>query len=227
LNSELPPTPTTENRSHLSGEQDAVLLQHVLQRAGIADWDVLIVGDGSGNQWELPCGWAYVLIDRATRGRRCDWGGMSAGSINFAETMPYLHALNWYDQHGGGKERLKQQGTLKVHIITDSQVIARWGTQANGAEELPRKHAILFGGMRELRRLGYIFTFHWAPRLDSRFNWLADLLAGLSRRSFLGQIHPGRDETLAQQAMLALGQLQFQDPTTQEAINLYGLHPDG
>jgi hypothetical protein len=151
---------------------------------------------------------------------------MNYGSVNFAETMPYLHAMNWYDMDGGGHDKLKQLGMIDVHIITDSQVIARWGTTAAGNEELPWKHVGFWAGIRELRRLGYRFTFHWAPRCDSLLNWAADLIAGLARREMMKVFNDANMEALAIRAAYAIERVQFADPVTGEPISPYHLNHD-
>jgi hypothetical protein len=222
------PMINADQRRRVSGEPESEVLQAVLDRAGITAWDVLLVGDGSGNEWDKACGWAGVLIDRETRGRRLDWGAMNPGSINFAETMPYLQLINWYDQHGGGKERLRQYGFVRVHIITDSQVIARWGTASAGSGDLPRNHIVMWAGLRELRRLGYQFTFHWANRSESLLNWMADLVAGMARRELLRLLDKfDVGDVISQRAAAAIQGLYFANPLTGEPINIYHLNHDG
>lgn len=204
-------------------------LQAVLERIGNPSWDLLIVGDGSGSGWHHACGWAATLVCNRTQGRRFFYGGMDNGSVNFAESMPYIHALTWYDKHYG-KELLQNLGHLNVHILTDSQVIAQWGTQAmqpDNVSELPRKQLILFAGLREFRRLGYHCRFHWAPRMTSEFNWAADVIAGLARAEVMKAADPsyviGNDH--ATRAANAIGNLVFHDPLTGQPLNPYNVNP--
>lgn len=98
-------------------------------RLDIREWDVLLVGDGSGQTWERVCGWAAILVDRQTRGRRVFYGAANMGSNNFAECLPYLQALTWFDQFHG-RDRLKASGFLRGHVVTDSQAVATWANQA-------------------------------------------------------------------------------------------------
>ena len=53
-------------------------LQTVLDHLGVkeTDWDVVIIGDGSGSDWQSPCGWASVLIDKETRNRKVFYGAI-------------------------------------------------------------------------------------------------------------------------------------------------------
>lgn len=220
--------PSASQRPASQGLPDVELLQAVLTKARVPpNWDILLVTDGSGSGWSGCAGWAATLIESTSRGRRLFYGAANVGSVNFAETMPVLQPINWYDMVGGGKERLRTIGVLRVHIITDSQVIARWGTQAaNLGQSVPRKHAAFYAGLRELGRLGYCFNFHWAGRSTSLLNWTADLLAGLARHQ-IKELNPETNiGSLADQAALALAGVSFADPTTQEAINIYDLNPD-
>jgi len=190
---------------------------------GNPQWDVLLVGDGSGSGWAHACGWAATLICRRHQARRFFYGGMDCGSVNFAESMPYIQAITWYDAHHG-KALLKQLGMLRVHILTDSQVIAGWGTKAmQGHSELPRKHIGLFSAMREYRRLGYHCNFHWAPRMTTELNWAADLMAGLTRREVINagdqSYVVGKDPAI--RAANAIGNLTFFDPDTEQPLDPY------
>ena len=69
------------------------LLDEVLRKAGIQEWDVLIVGDGSGSGWNGACGWCSILVDKLSRGRRVFYGAMNNGSVNVAETMTHIHSF--------------------------------------------------------------------------------------------------------------------------------------
>ena len=192
------------------------LLQQVLRRLQIEEtWDLLIVGDGSGSGWEYGCGWGTVLFARHNPIlRRFFYGGMVCGSVNLAESMPYLQALTWYD-NAHGKRRLSEAGLLRVHVLTDSQTVALWGNRATGpVSRLPRKQLAIWAAMRELRRVGYQPTFHWAPRSTTAANVLADLIAGLSRGAVIQAGNPGSvsGETYGDRAARALENLHLADP---------------
>lgn len=214
---------------------------------GPTDWDLLLVGDGSGSGWSASCGWAATLIDRNNlvarnlNGRRLFFGAAEPGSVNFAESAPYLQAIQWYDVHLG-KDLLDVNGTLRCHIITDSQVIAKWGVAAtNPHGKLPRKGLAIWASMREYARLGYQFEFHWARRQTSELNWLADLIAGLSRAAISDCLNGksaddasdiasgmfarrGRLDVIAA-AEKALDAIDFRHPDTQDALNVYEIQP--
>lgn len=200
-----------------------------MNRLGNPPWDLFIVGDGSGSGWAHACGWAATVIDRNHDARRFFYGAMDCGSVNFAESMPYIQALTWYDTHYG-KELLQRLGYLRVVILTDSQVIAQWGNRAMAPEaaDLPRKQLALWAAMRELRRVGYHCTFHWAPRMTTELNWAADLMAGLTRHAVIQALDPayiaGADPAI--RAANAVGNLVFYNPETGERLDPYGINPD-
>lgn len=186
-------------------------------------WDVIIAGDGSGNAWNQPCGWSGILVDRMYRGRQLFFGGSNVGSVNFAESMPYLTALTWYDARVG-KRLLDQIGALRVHIVTDSQVVAHWGTKAcQVSEPLPRQQIHTWAAIREYRRLGYLLQFHWAERMSSGFNWACDLIAGLSRVSMRSAM-AGEGDDLAARAITQMERIQFL--SGEQLGSLYHIHPD-
>ncbi len=157
-------------------------LAEILAELQITDWDVLLAGDGSGSGWDQGCGWACVLIERVARLRQLFYGGMNAGSINLAEFLPYLQALLHY--HATlGKSRLESRGIVKVHIITDSRVIAHCGNiAADPTQPLPKMHRVMFSTIRQLVAEGYHIHYHWADRCSTTLNQIADLIATLGRR---------------------------------------------
>ena len=169
-----------------------------------------------------------MLIDRETRNRKTFYGAMNQGSINLAEMMPYLQALSWY--HGNhGHARLKIRSPQIVHVITDSQVTALHGNNtSHGHESLPKVgHRALWAAMRDLCSVGYRIQYHWAERSVVNLNYLADLIAGLSRRQIMGiDVNEQGHGELAARAATALTQLKISDPLTGEPISPYHINPD-
>ena len=229
-----PTTPAPETQTGIRANESEqnrnpdVLLHEVIQRIGNPRWDLFIVGDGSGSGWDGAAGWASTLIDNnQQQARRFFYGACNSGSVNFAETMPYLQAMTWYDAHFG-KELLKQKGTLHVCILTDSQVIANWGNKAATTQARPpRKMRAYWAGLRDLRMLGYTFQFYWAPRMTTALNWAADLMAGLTRQEVIKAANPEyiRGENHAERAAAAVANLVFYDPETNTPLNPYNVNP--
>jgi len=219
--------PTAQTREP-APQQDHRTLDTVLAKMQNPQWDVLLVGDGSGSGWDGACGWAATLItNQPIPIRRFFYGAMDCGSVNFAESMPYIQALTWYDnQHG--KERLRTRGHLQVHVLTDSQTIATWGNRAMGpTQDVPRKQFAIWAAMKELRRNGYHCQFHWAPRQTTELNWAADLIAGLSRGAIMRANDPAEVEgdNHATRAANAIDNLRFYDPETGQPLDPHALNP--
>lgn len=158
-------------------------LTTVLAKLGVAidDWDIVLVGDGSGSGWLDPCGWASVLIEKLTDCRRTFYGGMNAGSINLAELLPYVHALSWYHARFGEDRLARSHGILRVHILTDSEVTKNVGTRVMLHGTLPKGNRAMWATILEFGRMGYRMTFHWIGRETMALNWLCDALAGNAR----------------------------------------------
>ncbi len=157
----------------------------VMQMMGVEphEWDVLLVGDGSGTTWNNPCGWASVLIDRNLGLRKTMIGAMNAGTSYLAELIPYVQALSWYIE-GPGKARLldlrmvNPTAKLKVHVITDNQTLA---TQGQG--RMSRRKGFCYWRLIEaFEEEGYAVYWHWLGRSTIALNCLCDYLAGECRR---------------------------------------------
>lgn len=153
-------------------------------------------------------------------------GAMKPASVNMGELMPYYQALTWFHEQYGHK-RLKNVGSLDVHVITDSQVIANWGTQSSNLNvPLPKTGIVYHAGMRELVRMGYQLQYHWAPRSTSLLNWASDLISSLCRRELLKAFNPTLDAgVVSWRAMEAIRSVVFCNPVTGLPINMYDLNP--
>lgn len=160
----------------------------VLKQLGVEEdeWDVMLVGDGSGTTWNSPCGWASILIDKELGLRKTMFGAMNAGTSYLAELVPYVQALAWYTE-GPGKARLADlrlvhpHAKLKVHVVTDNATVAAQG-QGRASR---RKGAFYWSMIESLEENGYAIYWHWKGRSEIGLNRLCDYLAGESRRSLL------------------------------------------
>jgi ribonuclease HI len=158
-------------------------LQELLDEHEIRDWDVLLVGDGSGSQWEHGCGWACVLVQKITLTPKVFYGGASAGTNYVAELEAYFRPLLWYSE-GPGQDLLKRRlrdspasPLGQVHIITDSQLLVR---QANGQAKRD-KNRPLWAVLDCIASRGYQFHWHWMRREDTALNRWADRQSRLMR----------------------------------------------
>lgn len=195
-------------------------LSEILDAAGVNDWDLLLVGDGSGNRWNSPCGWACVLVERGRSPHLC-YGGMSVGSNNLAEVMPYLQALTWYHDATRTPKR-KRVGLVRVVVVTDSQLVVNHGTTAmDPSKALPTRHRAIWAAFREFGRCGYQIEFHYAPRNSSLWNQAADLVASLSRKA-LKNLTLSDGETTSEAVAREMDAISLRDPRNGRVIPLGG-----
>jgi ribonuclease HI len=180
---------------------DNVSFQDVCKVAsdlGIADWDVLLIGDGSGKDWTHACGWGVILVDKHKRGWKDFSGGMSCGTISIAELFPYIYSLLWYNEHYGKVFR-KQLGReaggrpIKVGIITDSKYIADQGASLSTSIKAlceVKVNRQLWYTLMQFEREGYQLDFTWISRESIELNHLVDRMANRSRRAMKGARTP-------------------------------------
>lgn len=179
---------SSPNFARRLGRVELETLPILLERHGIQSWDILLVGDGSGGDWDNPCGWASVSIERAPLTgnlepeRRCWHGGMNFGTVNVAEIMAYVQPLNWFvareeERHRKGRRRAVHQ----VHIFTDSQYCRDMG---GSADRQITKNGVFWSAFDTFARQGFLLYWHWIRRDDVALNVYADLLSKMSRGLF-------------------------------------------
>jgi len=164
-------------------------LDELVDLLKIVDWDVLLVGDGSGNGWSKPCGWGVALIDRMTSRRELFKGAWNFGTIGVAEVMPYFQAMLWYHETMANvlRDRLRiasRSRPIRVHIVTDCQQVAEQGRAlSQGLKSLRevRQNRPLWHGLMQFEREGFQFDFHFLPRTTIALNILADAVANSGR----------------------------------------------
>jgi len=162
-------------------------LQALVEHLGLAGpnaWDALIIGDGSGQDWELGGGWGGVLIDRYSSNRKLVYGAMKPCTVTLAELFPYLQALAWYTARDGPGRRRKKEinatgRNMQIHIATDSLVVATCGMHP----ESRKAHRELWAAIDAYRASGYNITFHHVQREVIDLNILVD---EVSRQARLG-----------------------------------------
>lgn len=150
-------------------------LQEIARSLGISDYDLLLIGDGSGNLVNAPAGWFCTLFDSKSEAIVDHFGGVNGGTNNYAELAPYCHAL--WSYHSQRKDNIG--GIVKVAIISDSEVTVRCG---NG-EYARKANASIWAQIEWFERNHY--RLHWVhvPRNSNAFSEFADHIAGVVRRS--------------------------------------------
>lgn len=130
-----------------------------MARLKIKDWDVLIIGDGSGSNWSKEAGWASVSIERVTLERLVHAGFVNRGTVNLAEMMAYVQPLDWLS--GREADRRKEKKTpiraFQVHIVTDSDYCRATGS---GPGRMMMKNAGLWAVFDVYARHGFVLHWH-------------------------------------------------------------------
>lgn len=156
----------------------------MMRRLNVADddWDVCIVGDGSGQMWDIGAGWGGVVIDKRSRMRKLVYGGMNCGTVFIAEMMPYLHGLMWYYAWLG--EHVEHRKPLiKVHCVTDNEGVATVGHELRGGR-VPghvKKQRELWMAMASFAQRGILLDFTHVPRSEIALNVYTDDVSRKSR----------------------------------------------
>ncbi len=154
-------------------------LDDLLQRLKISRWDWLLIGDGSGSNWGHECGWGCVAINRLTYDRTVFWGAMNRGTVNFAEMMAYLQALNFIAaEEEARRKRTHTVRDRRVHIVTDSDYCRFQGSSGN---LMPKRNGSLWRVFEDYQRHGLVLRWHHRPRTDVELNIYADALSKAAR----------------------------------------------
>lgn len=149
-------------------------LQKLVSSLKGAEWDNILVGDGSGSQWHRAAGWACVNITRMPLSVKPYWGSMNLGTNNVAEIMAYVHPLL-------AIQNITSPGRFRnVHIFTDSQYVQTSGDITGSGRNVTGNGA-LWEIFKSLRRFGLILHWHWIPRDTHPFNAFVDELSRNAR----------------------------------------------
>lgn len=160
---------------------DEETLEALLARLKIKDWDIILIGDGSGSNWSKEAGWASVSIEKLTMERLVHAGMVSRGTVNFAEMMAYLQPLEWLASREADRRKKKtvQTRAYHVHIMTDSEYCRSTGT---GAGRMMQKNAGLWAVFDVFARHGFVLHWHWIPRESCDLNRYCDKLSKMARK---------------------------------------------
>ena len=163
-------------------EDQIEFFQDLLDRFKIKDWDMILIGDGSGSKWNYPIGWAVTAVLKAEMGRKVFYGAMNDGTVNIAEAMAYMQPILWYLRET--QKKRKKSGSITrrvVHIITDSEYVREVGSK--GHVNFPT-HQPLWAVFELVKRQGIELNWHWARRNDVMLNTYADMLSKRARGLF-------------------------------------------
>lgn len=144
-----------------------------------ANWDLLLVGDGSGSTAEKCAGYGVTVVYRDGNFRRTLLGGFSCISIPVAELFPYIHAL-WFFHDAMGKDIIRRRGrAISTVILCDNEMIVHQGMGLS-----QRKHmAPWWEAYSSIERMGYITKWIHVYRSTVALNEMADFMSVRSRVS--------------------------------------------
>lgn len=168
------------------GKHPKETLEQLLRRLKIpdAEWDLLLVGDGSGSKWGYGIGWGCVSIEKHHEEEPRVWfGAANNGTVNLAEMFAYIPPLTWYAAQVA-HERRHYVGLpmhRRVHILTDSQYCQGMGSTCDA---LIKANGPLWQIFRIFQRDGIFLHWHWRQRDDVALNVYADALSKAARIKF-------------------------------------------
>ncbi len=154
------------------------VFESLAREVGVENFDLMLVGDGSGMTRLTPCGWCCHLYHRPSGRVRTHFGGASNGSNNFAELVPYLFSLATFhaafaEAHPGDTP------DFRVLIVSDSELTVKCG---NG-EYARKANLALWAGMDWFTpQNGYQVTWWHVPRNSNPVSKRSDAIAGLARK---------------------------------------------
>lgn len=147
-----------------------------------ADWDVIIICDGSGTSWGKSWGSGSVLLQKGQFERPLFHAAGNTGTNNVAELMGVFYPLLWLTSQRAGVS----EGGCKVHIISDSEyVVSGINTDTPNTIAATASNRPLWMAIHSCRRQGLILKAHHVHRDILQLNKLSHDLANLARRSQL------------------------------------------
>ena len=151
----------------------------------LPDWDVLLVGDGSGSgAWhqELGIGWASVAVDSGGE-RAAQVGALRDGNVSLAELSAAAHGL-WHYHNTVASRRQKLARALRVVVLCDNAQIVTEGNSTRGADwQLSRPDGPQWAFFNAVLARGYVATWRQIPRISLNLNWAVDQMAGQARKA--------------------------------------------
>jgi|GEM_PF-6455429 len=171
--------PEDQEMFHPTPENPSMVFEDLVESLEIEDWDIVIIGDGSGSNWKYGCGWASVSVERDTFKQRFWCGCLNYGTVNIAEMMAYLQPLNAFAAIEDQRRKEKKSPRFRqVHIITDSEYCQIQGESGNLS---PRKNGAFWRMFEDFQRRGLVLNWHWVERDKIDLNRYVDAASKAAR----------------------------------------------
>ena len=154
----------------------------------VSNWDLFLVGDGSGSKWNNPGGWACAMIMRDRETEAIHYvtpfvGAVSRGSINWLEAMPYWHCLRHHYYEMDGSILAKEGSGVEVHIVSDSE----WVVKSMSGRFRTKVHGDMLVLFNYFKSKGYRLWWHHFHREVVKLNSIVDQLA-VNAREYINAI---------------------------------------
>lgn len=139
----------------------------------------LVVSDGSGSDFSRGCGFGSAVINLKTAERDLLFGAMNQGTVNIAEMLAVLQALDFILYKLDNES--KTGGIVRhVHIVTDSKYCETTGNTTNG--RMAKRNIGVWTLAESYARRGLVLNWHHAKRSTIGLNILCDLVSRNTRR---------------------------------------------
>jgi ribonuclease HI len=156
-------------------------LEELAQQLSLPHFDLLLTGDASGTILDKSCGFACIAYSRGLNNNKeyvvLHKGAINHGTNNFAELIPYVHAL-YYDMYVNKMLDIRKGMRNRIaHVVSDSELIVRQGNKQYQREaNLP-----FWAAIDSFTQLKYVIHWTHIRRLSNQFNKLCDRIAGEER----------------------------------------------
>jgi ribonuclease HI len=152
-------------------------MKQVAEDLGVYDFDLMLAGDGSGTTADNPCGFACYAYDRRAQEIIVHKGSFNHGTNNFAELMPYVHAL-WHFQT---TQQTDIRFPVRVLVVSDSELTVRQGQRLYSRNA----NLCLWEAINWFEEHGYEFTWKHVRRNTNPIHTDCDKIAGIMRKKLL------------------------------------------
>ena len=172
-------------------------LVRLLQHLRIDYWNYLLIGDGSGSQWDHPCGWSCVQLRQRTGEVTHLAGSFSRGTNIVAEMMAYVQPI--LELACSNKcDRNPNSGRCHIHVVTDCKHLAdAWRVPA----ATPRSNRPLWRLLQTAQREhGMVLRIHHMRRESLAANVLSHYTANCARVTMPAVLEDGLAKVGAQSA---------------------------
>lgn len=149
-------------------------LEELARKLNLTHYDLLLIADGAGTVVTNACGFGCIAYDYQSKYSIIHRGGFNHGTNNFAELMPFVHAI-WYDLYVQPKNTLS--GALLdnryVEIISDSELTVKQGNRIYARNA----NLLLWAAIDKCEILGYSIHWNHVLRNTNECNTLCDKIA--------------------------------------------------